>query len=403
MRNGAIVGVIVVASLALGCGDDDKLSFITPKLPDGSSALRVRSVVPSLGTAAASTPIQIDGVGFISGATLTLDGQSTTVTFVSSTQLRAVAPPHDPGLIDVVITNPNGDSSRLTGGFRYVDRAIKLSLSGDTTFEAPGERSQLTAIATFANGSTTDVTRESRWFSTIPAIASVSTDGVLTAGSIGATRISVSYPFTGAYLADFADVTVTPAGTIALAGRVREPGAGGVGGATVVHVDSGRSTGTDSAGNFSFGGLTGSTRFTATLGNYEDAQADAVPGEPVDIPMQKVVRLAAGAASYTWTLAPNDLEYVIAGAHCQPCRKIRVSSPDGGAVTVTLTWASDVDLHIWTEDRRIDAAGSGREVNTDVQVGSGESVIFIGRMRPPSPEDYVAFTLRVTLPTGGVP
>lgn len=399
MRNRAIVAAIAAAAgLTLGCGGDDKQIIAPPP----AAALRVSSVVPSSGSATGSTSIQIVGAGFVSGATLTLDGRGIVVNFVSSAQLRAVAPPHDPGPIDIVVTNPNGESSRLAGGFTYVERAIKLSLTGDTSFETPGERSQLTATATFADGRTLDVTRESRWSSTFPAVASVAADGMLTTGSIGSTRIFVSYPFTGAYLSQFADVTVTPAGTFALSGRVREPGAGGLNATTVVHIDSGQSARTDNGGNFFFGGLTGSARFSAARENYENAEAQAIPGETVDIPMQRVVRLAGGAPVYTSTLAPNDLDYVIAGTHCQPCRMIRVSSPSGGVVTVRLTWTSAVDLHIWTEERRIDPNGPAREVSAEIQVGSGESVIFIGQIRPSSVGDYVPFNLNVTLPTGGV-
>jgi hypothetical protein len=400
MRNRAIVAAIAAAAgMALGCGGDDEQIIAPPPPP---AALRVSSVVPSTGSATGSTSIQLLGAGFVSGATLTLDGRATLVNFVTSARLSAVAPPHDPGPIDIVVTNPNGESSRFAGGFTYVERAIKLSLTGDTSFESPGERSQLTVTATFADGRTLDVTRESRWSSTFPAVASVAADGMLTAGSVGGTRIFVSYPFTGAYLSQFADVTVTPAGTFALSGRVREPGAGGLNATTVVHIDSGQSARTDNGGNFSLGGLTGSARFSAARENYENAEAQGIPGEIVDIPMQRVVRLAGGAPVYTSTLAPNDLDYVIAGIHCQPCRMIRVSGPSGGAVKVTLTWTSAVDLHIWTGERRIDANGPAREVSAEIQVGSGESVIFIGQIRPSSVGDYVPFNLNVTLPTGGV-
>src|SRR5678815_4493283 len=91
------------------------------------------------------------------------------------------------------------------------------------------------------------------------------------------------------------------AGTFALSGRVREPGAGGLNATTVVHVDSGQTARTDNGGNFFFGGLTGSARFSATRENYENAEAQGIPGDIVDIPMQRVVRLAGGAPAYTST------------------------------------------------------------------------------------------------------
>jgi len=37
-----------------------------------------------------------------------------------------------------------------------------------------------------------------------------------------------------------------------------------------------------------------------------------------------------------------------------------------------------------------------REIVTDIQTGRGETVIFIGKIRPDAAEDYVPFTLSVT-------
>jgi hypothetical protein len=44
----------------------------------------------------------------------------------------------------------------------------------------------------------------------------------------------------------------------------------------------------------------------------------------------------------------------------------------------------------------IDAAGPAPEIVTEIQAGSGETIIFVGRVRPSAPEDYIPFTLSVT-------
>jgi hypothetical protein len=359
----------------------------------------VTNVSPNTGGAATSTTIRISGAGFVAASTLTLDGRGTAATFISATELRAIAPPHPAGAIDVVVTNPNGETGRLNGGFTYVDRPVSLMVTGNTTFEAPGERSQLTATAVHADGTTTDVTGGSRWFSSLPGVASITSDGVLTAQGLGTSQILVQFPATNAFLSKIVEATVTPRGTSAVSGRVREPGAGGIFDASVVHEPSGSSTRTDAAGNFSFGGLTGSMRFSATKDGFEPATGEVTPGEFFALALQRVVRLAAAGPAYTGNLAPNDVEYVIDGTSCQPCRLIRITNANGGSVSVTLRWTSAVDLHVWSDGRRIDRSGDAREIVANIEVRGGESVIYIGKSKPESVEDYVAFSLTLG-PTG---
>jgi hypothetical protein len=386
--------LIIAAALAIGCGND-RPSVVAPP-PAAPDAIRVTSVSPNTGGSATSTTIQINGAGFVSGATLTLDGRGTIVNFVGSTLLRATAPPHAVGAIDIVVTNPNGDSSRLDSAFTYVEAPLSLEITGNVRLEGPGEQSQLTATALFEDGRTQDVTQQSAWFSSFPSVATISATGLLTAGGLGSTQVLVRYPSTGTTVSRLLEVTVSPVGTFALTGRAREPGAGGIAGVTVVHIASGASRQTDDSGYFVFGGLTGSARFRLTRDNYEPTEREVIPGDFFDVPLQRVVRLEPGAPVYSSRLAPNDMEYLIGGTTCQPCRMIRIASATIGTGTVTLRWTTAADLHVWTDGRMIDAAGPVREIVTDIQTGRGETVIFIGKIRPAAAADYVPFTLSVT-------
>jgi hypothetical protein len=357
--------------------------------------MRVNSITPNTGGSAASTTVQINGSGFVSGATLTLGGRGTAVTFVSSTRLSALAEPHAPGAVDVIITNPNGERSQLTNGFTYVDRPTTLVVDGNTSLLAIGDSSQLTVTVLFVDGRTQDVTRECAWFSSFPAVVAASTDGVLTARSLGTSQILVRYPSTNSYLSRLVDVTVTPPGTTAASGRAREPGAGGIAGVTVTHQRSGQSTHTDASGYFSFGGLGGPSPFSFSKDGFEDTEAEPAPGGFFDVPMQRSVRIEAGGPPFTSSLAPNDMDYVIAGTHCQPCRMIRIVSQTSGTITVTLRWTAPVSLHIWSQEGSIDAAGPAPELVTDLQVRGGETIIFVGTVRPDSVGDYIPFALSV--------
>jgi hypothetical protein len=191
-----------------------------------------------------------------------------------------------------------------------------------------------------------------------------------------------------------ADVVVTPPGTRAVRGRVRQPGAGDIADATVTHLDSGQSARTTTGGAFTLGGITGRIRLSATKSGYEDVEADFGDATALDIPMQRVVRVEPGAPQYSSSLAPNDLEYIIGGTVCQPCRMIRIASPTSGTVNVTLRWTSAATLHLWTDGRMVDADGGAHEIVVPIQIGSGDAVIFVGVVGT-NPAGYVPLTVSV--------
>jgi hypothetical protein len=391
-RTSSLASAVIALLFTLACSESSR-----PTSPGGGgppAPLKVNAISPNRGSSTTATPVAILGTGFVEASVLTLGGVPTPATFVNSTTLRATAPAHAPGSIDVVVRNPNGDTSELKDGFRYELPLSNLTLSGNLSLQAVGETTQLTAIALYADGSTADVTREARWTVTIPSVATVASDGVVTARALGSTPIQLQFPSSGSSLFRSGDLVVTPAGTRAVWGRVREPGTGDILGATVEHPASGQSLTTN--GLFSLGGLSGALRLIATKSGYESAEAEVTAAAFVDIPMQRVVRLEAGAPEYSSRLAPNDVEYVIAGTPCQPCRMVRISSPASGTVTVTLRWpTSAVDLHVWTGGRMIDATGT-REIVTAIQVPEGETQIFFGRIPAPGNSNYISFTLKTS-------
>jgi hypothetical protein len=65
--------------------------------------------------------VTITGTNFVSGATVTFGGvAATSVVFVSATQITAHTPAHAPGSVNVVVTNPDGQSGTLASGFTFV-------------------------------------------------------------------------------------------------------------------------------------------------------------------------------------------------------------------------------------------------------------------------------------------
>jgi hypothetical protein len=80
----------------------------------------VTSVSPNSGPSGGGTRVTLTGMSFVSGATVTFGGAAaTSVVVASATQISAVTPPHRSGGVNVVVTNPGGQTGTLAGGFTY--------------------------------------------------------------------------------------------------------------------------------------------------------------------------------------------------------------------------------------------------------------------------------------------
>jgi hypothetical protein len=95
------------------------------------AAPTVASISPSSGSTAGGTAVTITGTGFQSGATVTIGGSAATaVSLVSSTSITATTPAGSAGAQNVVVTNTDGQTGTLSGGFSYLS-----SCTGDCYLE----------------------------------------------------------------------------------------------------------------------------------------------------------------------------------------------------------------------------------------------------------------------------
>ena len=136
------VACVLLASLPSACSPSDgasprpiPTSPTLPTPPTPSNDLVIEGIVPVAGKPAEHTAVRISGDGFQSGETVTFDGSATPATVESGYIILTSAPPHPAGAIDIVVTNPDGRTSRLEKAFAYVE---DLSTSGDITI-GPGE------------------------------------------------------------------------------------------------------------------------------------------------------------------------------------------------------------------------------------------------------------------------
>ncbi len=114
----------VVAPAGVGSADVHvDLPTATANLPDAYRylpVLEVEAVTPSTGDVAGGEPVTITGAGFTSSSTVRFGPASARSTFISSTELAAIAPPGPLGFVDVQV-NDNGRVATLAEGFRYTE------------------------------------------------------------------------------------------------------------------------------------------------------------------------------------------------------------------------------------------------------------------------------------------
>src|SRR3989449_8101734 len=109
----------------------------------------VSALSPSSGTSSGGTAVTLTGTGFAAGATVSLGGTAATnVTVVSSTSLTATTAAHAAGAVNVVVTNSDGQSGTLTGGYTYTNPAPTVSAISPSS----GTSSGGTAVTLTGNG-----------------------------------------------------------------------------------------------------------------------------------------------------------------------------------------------------------------------------------------------------------
>ena len=93
-----------------------------------TAAPTVSAISPNSGTINGGTAVTITGSHFSAGVTVAIGGSAATnVNVINSTTVTATTPPHASGTANVTVTNANGQSGTLTGGFTYVSAPPPLS------------------------------------------------------------------------------------------------------------------------------------------------------------------------------------------------------------------------------------------------------------------------------------
>ena len=127
----------------------------------------VTSVTPVQGPAAGGTTVTVHGTNFVAGEAVKFGANpSTSVTFVSATQVKATAPPHAPGSFGVRVTTPGGTSPDVSADhFTFIAAPALSSLTpdagptgGGNTITINGTNFTSTATVKFSTTSASAVT-----------------------------------------------------------------------------------------------------------------------------------------------------------------------------------------------------------------------------------------------------
>ena len=126
--------------------------------PTPNTAPKVEVVSPSSGPVSGGTPVTISGSGFATGATLSFGGSAASAVVVGSTTINTIAPGHAAGPVNVVVTNPGGQSGTLVSGYVYAS-APPPSVSGITPDSGPttGGTSVTISGSAFVSGATVSI------------------------------------------------------------------------------------------------------------------------------------------------------------------------------------------------------------------------------------------------------
>ena len=114
-------GVGIRASVTGGAAEESApLSlWVGDSTEAATGELRIDRIEPAVVGTDGQVLVTVHGSGFVDGAGVTLDGVEAAWAFLGPDRLVAFTPPHAPGVVDAVVTNPDGSSVSLAKALTY--------------------------------------------------------------------------------------------------------------------------------------------------------------------------------------------------------------------------------------------------------------------------------------------
>ncbi|MEA2313805.1 MAG: hypothetical protein QOI03_497, partial [Solirubrobacteraceae bacterium] len=200
----------------------------------------VASITPTSGTTTGGTAVKIKGTGFVTGATVTIGSEATSVTVLSATEITATTAATAAGSDEVVVSDVNGTSS---GGpsFTYVTPAAPVVSSitpssgpeaGGTKVTIMGSGFAAGATVSIGNAATSVVVVSATKITATTAATPAGSDEVIVSDVNGTSTAGPSYTYLPPPAPKVTSILPT-SGTVAGGTKVNIKGSGFVAGATV--------------------------------------------------------------------------------------------------------------------------------------------------------------------------
>jgi len=117
----------------------------------------VTDITPRASPVTGQTTVAITGAGFATGVTISIGGNPLLIPAVAGpTRVTGVAPPHPPGVVDVLAINPDGQRGALVGAFVYASPPSVGSITPASGPSAGGTRVTIMG-ASFVSGATVTI------------------------------------------------------------------------------------------------------------------------------------------------------------------------------------------------------------------------------------------------------
>jgi IPT/TIG domain len=112
-----VATLIAVFAMSSGCGGDARW----PSAPSAAAVPppSILAVSPNRGSTGGGTSVAITGSGFQSGAMVRLGRDWQTAQVLSNTLIHLTTTARDPGTVEIVVTNRDGQAARLGDGYSY--------------------------------------------------------------------------------------------------------------------------------------------------------------------------------------------------------------------------------------------------------------------------------------------
>lgn len=185
--------LLTVMGMTPGCGGGPSAGPTPPLGPTAPTRPRpvITTVTPSLGFTGGGTWVKLTGTGFQADAIVTFGGSRVQGRFDTRDRSGATfyvdgTPAHAAGTVDVIVTNDDGQSGMLTGGYTYASPE-SFDLNGE--WEGGAQTGHVRFAFTVQNNSLSTVTCDTATVTLSPAplidtgeISFVSEEGVAVSG-----------------------------------------------------------------------------------------------------------------------------------------------------------------------------------------------------------------------------